>query len=102
MTALMLPVVAALGLAFVAAPLASEAQLPGKIPTIGILRSGSPPDPFVDAFRQGLRELGYVEGQSVRVEYRWAEGRDERPAPLASELIRLRVDVIVAGGSQAQ
>jgi ABC-type uncharacterized transport system substrate-binding protein len=87
--------------AVLAAPLAAEAQPAAKVPRIGILRSGSPPDPFVDAFRQGLRELGYVEGQNISIEYRWAEGRDERLPGLTADLIRLGVDVIVAGGSQA-
>ena len=81
-----------------AAPLAAEAEQAGKTPLIGFLRSGSPPDPFVEAFRQGLRELGYVEGQNIRIEYRWAEGRDERLPELVADLVRLRVDVIVASG----
>jgi ABC-type uncharacterized transport system substrate-binding protein len=90
-----------LGVSFILAPLAPEAQQAGKVPRIGILRSGSPPDPFVDAFRQGLRELGYVEGQSISIEYRWAEGRDERLPGLVADLVRLKVDVIVAGMQQA-
>jgi putative ABC transport system substrate-binding protein len=57
-----------------AAPLAAEAQAVGRVPRIGILRTGSPPDPFVEAFRQGLRELGYDEGRNISIEYRWAEG----------------------------
>ena len=48
-----------------AGPLAAEAQPAGKVPRIGLLRSGAPPDPFVEAFRHGLRELGYVEGQNI-------------------------------------
>ena len=55
-----------------AAPLAGETQQPGKIPRIGLLRPGSPPDPFVGAFRQGLSELGYVESQSVAIDVRYA------------------------------
>ena len=90
-----------LGLTLVSAPPPAGAQPAGKVPRIGILRAGSPPDPFVDAFRQGLRELGYVEGQSIHIEYRWAHGKDERLPSLAAELVRLQVDVIVAGGSQA-
>jgi len=94
-----LAVVLALGV--LAAPLAIEGQQAAKVPRIGILRSGSPPDPFVEALRQGLRELGYAEGRNITLEYRWAEGRDERLAGLAAELVRLKVDVIVAGGTGA-
>ena len=97
-----LGLVVGFGLGVLAAPLAAEGQPMAKVPRIGILRLGSPPDPFVDAFRQGLRELGYVEGQNVHLEYRWAEGRDARLPALAADLVRLKVDVIVAGGTQAQ
>ena len=90
-----------LTLDLLAAPLAAEAQQPAKIPRIGILRSGSPPDPFVEAFRQGLRELGYVEGRNISIEYRWAKGRNERLPDLAADLVRLKVDIIVVGGFQA-
>ena len=86
--------------ALLAAPLVAPAQ-PVKVPRIGVLRAGAPPDPNVEGFRQGLRELGYVEGQNVVVEYRWAEGKLDRLAGLAAELVRLKVDVIVTGGSQA-
>ena len=80
----------AAALALAAVPLAAEAQPTGKIPRIGVLAPGSPPpgpDPGVDAFRLGLRELGYVKGQNIVVEYRWAEGRPDRQAALVSELI---------------
>ena len=60
---------------FVATVSLAEAQQPAKIPTIGFMRGGSPTDPEVDAFRQGLRELGYVEGQNIVLEYRFAEGK---------------------------
>src|SRR5688572_29412953 len=76
----------------------AEAQQPKKIPRIGILRIGSAPDPFVEAFGQGLRDLGYVEGKSIAIEYRWAEGKNERLPDLAADLVRLKVDVIVAAG----
>jgi putative ABC transport system substrate-binding protein len=75
-----------------------EAQQPVKMQRIGILRTGSAPDAFVDAFRQGLRDLGYVEGKNISIEYRWAEGQNERLPALATELVRLKVDVIVAAG----
>jgi putative ABC transport system substrate-binding protein len=78
-----------------------EAQQPVKLPRIGLLRVGSPPDPFVEAFREGLRDLGYVEGKSIVIEYRWAEGKPERLTELAADLARLGVDVIVPGGNAA-
>jgi putative ABC transport system substrate-binding protein len=56
-------------------PLAGEAQPATKIPRVGLLRPGSPPDLYVDAFRRALQDLGYVEGQTIAREYRWAEGR---------------------------
>src|SRR5438552_13474342 len=84
-----------------AAPLAAEAQEAGKVARIGVLNSGSPPAPFVEAFKQGLRELGYVEGRNITIEYRWAEGRDERLPGLAADLVRLKVDVIVASSHAA-
>jgi putative ABC transport system substrate-binding protein len=90
--------IASLASGLLAAPLAAEAQPARTIPRIGILRPGSPPDPYVEAFRQGLRELGYLEGRSVSVESRWAEGRDSRLPGLANELVRLKPEVILAGG----
>ena len=92
-----LAVVVALSL--FARPLVGEAQPTEKVPRIGILRPGSPPDPLVEAFRQGLHELGYAEGRNISIEYRWAEGRDERLLSLAADLVRLQVDVIVAGAA---
>jgi putative tryptophan/tyrosine transport system substrate-binding protein len=100
-TARTLIAVAGLGLALLWAPPDSDAQPAGKIPRIGILRLGSAPDPLVEAFRQGLRDLGHIEGQNVAIEYRWAEGQDERLPGLAADLVRIGVDVIVAGGTQA-
>jgi len=84
-----------------AAPLAAEAQEAGKVARIGVLNSGSPPAPFVESFKQGLRELGYVEGRNISIEYRWGEGRDERLPGLAADLVRLKVDVIVASSQAA-
>ncbi len=88
----------ALTLALLAAPLAAEAQQPGKVPRIGVIRPGSPPDPFAEAFLQGLRDLGYVEGRTIAIEYRWAQGNPERFSDLTEELVRLKVDVIVTTG----
>lgn len=82
-------------------PLTAESQRPTRMPRIGYLEISSPsPEPrYVAAFRQQLRELGYVEGQSVAIEYRWAEGRDDRFPDLANELVGARVDVIVTTGT---
>ena len=85
------------------APLAAGAQQPGKVARIGHLSFGSatPGSRLDEAFRQGLRELGYVEGQNIVIEYRWAEGRAERLPDLAAELVSLKVDIIVAAGTPA-
>ena len=78
-----------------AAPLAAEAQQAGKVHRIGYL-SGGLSTYRIEAFRQGLRELGWVEGQNIVIEYRYAEGRFDRLPDLAAELVRLKVDIIVA------
>src|SRR5262245_27666351 len=79
-----------------AAPLAVEAQQAGKrVPRIGYLTGGSLNSERVVALRQGLRELGYVEGQDIAFEWRSAEGKADRLPGLAAELVRLKVDVIV-------
>ncbi|MBI3634984.1 MAG: ABC transporter substrate-binding protein [Candidatus Rokubacteria bacterium] len=80
------------------APLAA-AQPSAKLPRIGVLATTSWP-PF-EAFRHGLRDLGYVEGRTIAIEYRWSDGHDERFPELAAELVRLRVDAIVTWGSVA-
>ena len=91
-----------LGGAAAAWPLAARAQQPAKVPRIGFLFYGSPgPSPELDAFRQGLRELGYIEGQNIVIEYRFASGRVERLPELATELVRLKPDVIVTPGTPA-
>jgi putative ABC transport system substrate-binding protein len=77
---------------------AGQAQPPAKTARIGYLSIRSGPTSLDEAFQQGMRELGYVEGQNLSVEYRWAEWKPERFAPLAEELVRLRVDVIVSTG----
>jgi putative ABC transport system substrate-binding protein len=86
--------------AVLAAPLAAEAQLRGQIPRVGILHPGSPPpalqSPLVEELREGLREIGSVEGQTITTEYRWARGNPEALPGLAAELVGLRVDVLVA------
>src|SRR5512132_4398579 len=76
------------------------AQQPKKIPRIGFLGASSPSaiSARLEAFRQGLRELGYVEGKNIVIEYRYAEGKLDRLSALAAELVRLNVDVIVTSG----
>ena len=82
-----------------AAPLAAEAQQAAKIARIGYLAANLAASPHLrEAFRQGLRDLGYVEGRNVVIEYRDAEGKLERLPALAAELVALKVDVIVAAG----
>jgi putative ABC transport system substrate-binding protein len=88
-------------------PLVAEAQQSAKVPRIGWLRIASPTPAvshLMEAFRQGLRELGYVEGQNIAVEYRFAEGRPERLPEFAAQLVALKVDIIVTpnpAGTQA-
>src|SRR5215813_4074406 len=81
----------------------AEAQQPKSVPKIGFLSrdlhpadSRAPAPRNLEAFRQGLRELGYVEGKNIVIEYRYSDGRNERMPALAEELIRLKVDIIVA------
>ena len=78
----------------------AEAQQPKKIPRIGFLGALSPSSILarIEAFRQGLRELGYVEGKNLVIEYRWAEGKFDRVPALAAELVQLKVEVIVTAG----
>jgi putative tryptophan/tyrosine transport system substrate-binding protein len=84
-----------------ACPLAARAQQVTKLPTIGFLGAGTPSAwaQWVTAFVQRLREHGWIEGRTVAIEYRWAEGRSERYAEIAVEFVRLKVDVIVTSGS---
>jgi putative tryptophan/tyrosine transport system substrate-binding protein len=81
-------------------PLAARAQQPVKVYRIGFLwdSPGAFPE-RTEALRQGLRDLGYVEGQNITIEYRWAEGKPERIRELAEELVRLKVDVIITASS---
>ena len=87
----------ALGGAAVTWPRAARAQQPGKLPTIGFLGSTTPAaqSQLTAAFVQRLRELGWIEGRTVTIEYRWAEGRSERFAEFAAGFVRLKVDVIL-------
>ena len=81
-------------------PVAARAEQSTKLPTIGFLGGTSPSvvSQSVAAFVQRLHELGWVERRNVAIEYRWAEGRNERFAELAAEFVRLKVDVIVTSG----
>jgi len=93
-------------LVLLVAPLAvASARSPDGVPRVGYLNPGSASDPLrqrrLEAFRQGLRELGYVEGQNIALESRWAEGKYDRYPALVADLLRLKVDVIVAVGGAA-
>ena len=90
-----------LGGAAAAWPLAARAQKAGKVPTIGFLGAATPAtaSAWTAAFTQRLGELGWIEGSNVAIEYRWAEGRSERFAEIASEFVRLKVDIIVTHSS---
>ncbi len=99
-TAPRLVVVVSAILALLAAPLAAAAQPAGKVPRIGALSAFNPGDPVIESFRQGLRDLGYVEGRNITVEYRYAEGKAERYGDLAAEVVRLEPDVIVVWGTE--
>jgi putative ABC transport system substrate-binding protein len=92
-----------LALLLVALPLGGEAQQPAKLARIGYLSalSASADSTHREAFRQGLRDLGYVEGQNAVVEARYADGKFERLPDLAAEIVRLKVDVIVAAPTPA-
>ena len=92
-----------IGGATIAWPLAARAQQAGKLPTIGFLGAGTQTDwsRWTAAFVQRLRELGWIEDRTIAIEYRWADGRYERFAEIAAEFVRLKVDVIVSGGSRS-
>ena len=95
--------IAAVGAGLLAAPLVAGAQQAGRVHRIGYLTGGLSTDRphLIEAFRQGLRELGWVEGQNIVIEYRYAEGRFDRLPDLAAELVRLKVDIIVAVATPA-
>ena len=87
-------------LSLLVVPLATQAQPAGQMPRVGVLVPGAPPgEPggWLDRFRQGLRDLGYVEGQTITLEVRWDEYKPERWPDLVADLVRLPVDIIVAG-----
>ena len=77
-------------------PLGARAQRPRKFPFVGVLVSASPPHPFADAFWRGLHALGYSDGENIKVEFRYTDGRSDRAEEYAEELVRLSPDVIVA------
>jgi putative ABC transport system substrate-binding protein len=80
----------------------ADAQQPTKVARVGYLASLHPgPSPRSETFRQGLQELGYVEGKNIIIEYRYVKGKSDRPPALAAELVRLKVDVIVVEGATA-
>ena len=94
-------IIATLAIGILLAPLTSEAQQVGKVSRLGYLGGRSPAEGAarnLDAFHQGLRELGYIEGQNIMIEYRWPESQPERRSTLAAELVRLQPDVILAVG----
>jgi putative tryptophan/tyrosine transport system substrate-binding protein len=85
-------------------PLAAHAQQPTKLPTVGFLGSStrSAWSDWVAAFVRRLRQLGWIEGRTIAIEYRWAEGRSERFTEMAAEFVRLKVDIIVTGEPLSQ
>ncbi len=84
---------------FLAAPLSVHAQTPPRVPRVGVIGERSAGDPFLAAFRQELRELGYTEGQNVVTQYRYAHGALDRVPKIAAELVHAGVDVLVVGGT---
>src|SRR4030095_13113539 len=90
-------------LVLLAVAVIAQAQQPTKVPRIGYLSATSPSANVgrIEAFRQGLRELGYVEGKNIVIERRYAEGKYDRLPALVGELVRLKVDILVTGGGPA-
>ncbi|MGH8692595.1 MAG: ABC transporter substrate-binding protein [Burkholderiales bacterium] len=82
-------------------PVITGAQQARTLPRIGVVVAGSAPNPYTDALRRGLAEHGWAEGRNILIEYRYAQGRNERYPAIFAELVRLKVDVIVAGGGTA-
>jgi len=79
----------------------AQAQKQAAIPRMGLLYLGAPPNAILDGFMQGMRELGYIEGKNIIIEYRFAEGKEDRLPELATELVRLKVDAIFTAGTPA-
>src|SRR3989475_10255306 len=102
MTSITRMLIAALFFSLLMMSFDTDAQQAQKVPTVGFLSGGSPGSPFIEAFEAGLRDLGWVKGQNVAIEYRYAEGKPERLPDLAAELIRMHVDLIVAPGPPAR
>ena len=94
-------IITLVGGAVVPWPLGARAQQAGKLPTVGFLASGTPSSHrrWVATFVERLSELGWIEGRTVAIELRWAEGRNERAAEIAGDFVRLKVDVVVTTGS---
>jgi putative ABC transport system substrate-binding protein len=90
-----------LGPLLLALSFSAQAQQRGKVYRIGFLRAAPAPEPYLEAFRRGLRELGYTEGQNVSFEYRWANGKADQLPNLAADLVRLKVDLIVTDATVA-
>jgi putative ABC transport system substrate-binding protein len=92
--------IGASGAGMAAWPLAAHAQQPGKLPTIGFFspNTSSAASPWTAAFVERLRDLGWIEGRTVAIAYRWGEGRTERTDEFVAEFVRLKVDVIVTHG----
>ena len=88
-------------LTLLAVPLAAQPHPSSKVPRVGVMLGGSSSDPFLAAFRQGLRELGYTEGQGIAIEARHANGALDRVPKLVAELIGLKVDILLVGGTVA-
>jgi len=83
-------------------PLPAQAEPGGRIPRIAFISTTSPPgSPAIEAFRSALRDLGYVENQNITIEWRWGHGTTERFSEFATEVVRMKVDVIVAANSPA-
>jgi len=95
---------AVLTILFLVAVNLAQAQQPKKVPRIGYLVGGDPATESTrsEAIRLALRELGYIEGQNIAIEYRYAEGNSDRSPELATELVRLKVDIIVVVGGQVR
>ncbi len=88
-----------IGVAVLSWPRVAIGQQAGKAPTIGFLGTVTQSAWPVEAFDKRLRELGWIEGRTITIQYRWAEGRDERITEFVAEFVRSKVDVIVTGGN---